>query len=89
MGGVGRSRATGDVAYEHDGQGDFTRAALAVLKTAGATLSLATLMQRIVAKMGAQRMQSPQIRAPEGREKGTLTAIPKHLRPAPRKVGRG
>lgn len=66
-----------EVAYETpnpDGtvSGAFTRAALGVLGAAGRSLSHAGFMRRVLAAMGPDRTQTPQLRAPDGAGARTL-----------------
>ena len=66
-----------EVAYESpngDGtsSGDFTRAATRVLATAGATLTRAGFLRRVLAAMGEDRYQTPTLDAAPGMERKTM-----------------
>jgi len=61
-----------EVAYEGGGNGVFTRAALQVLRTTGPQLTHAGFMRRVLAQLGEDRAQTPQLRAPAGLERRTL-----------------
>jgi hypothetical protein len=65
--------ASHEVAYESDGHGDFTRALLQVLETAGTRTTHAGMMRRVLAAM-PERQQTPQLRAPAGLERRTLVS---------------
>jgi len=61
-----------EVAYESDGQGDFTRAALAVLGASGSRLTHAGFLRRVLERLGDERAQTPHLDVPPGLERRTL-----------------
>ena len=61
-----------EVAYESDGQGDFTRAALAVLGASGSRLTHAGFLRRVLERLGDERAQTPHLDVPPGFERRTL-----------------
>lgn len=63
-----------EVAYEHDGQGDFTRIATALLARRARELTRAAFRDAVIAEFGPQRVQTPQFDGPPGSESAPLFA---------------